>query len=203
MRTHRLFKGLGRFSREFREGRDGAFQRHASFFGRIDGNADAAVASVLGGPHRQHQIIQADDGTARGDADDVGIFVNFPALAGARQDDVVLFGIEEDELNSLNAGEKQNFFREVFAILALGNGIFNGPQRNHPHADLILQSLRLRLHGLEILIASQGQVLFGGHFQESIRRNKHATDCLAEKAVVANLSLGAVRQQSGHCEQGQ
>ena len=78
-------------------------------------------------------------------ADDFAHRVELPAFAGSGQHDVVLFGIDEDVLNALQAGQVAHLVAERRAAFAmLGDRGFELPQRNFAHG----RALQIAGHGL-------------------------------------------------------
>ena len=49
------------------------------------------------------QVVDMDHGTTGRDPHDIGIRVHLPAFAGAREDNVVVFRIDQDVFNALQA----------------------------------------------------------------------------------------------------
>ena len=102
-----------------------------AFSGRIDRATDARPGRRFGGPQRGEQIIEQQDGLAGGDADNTAVVVDPPALAKTGEDDVFLFGVDEDIADVLQAGQEENFGRQGLAGLErVGNGLLQAAERD-------------------------------------------------------------------------
>ena len=107
-----------------------------ALFGGIDRNTDAAATGLVHGPHSDQEIVQMQHGPPRGDSHHVGVLIHFPTFAWSAQDDVLLFGVDKDVLNALQAAEVADLIEDACEMLGEYPGV------GHLREDITSEPLR-------------------------------------------------------------
>src|SRR5581483_6238756 len=89
----------------------------ADAFGRrVDRAGNAAVARRFGRTERSYQLVELQYRQAGLRTDDGSLVVDLPAFSRSGEDNVMMFLIDEDVLDALQAGKEQNRFGQRLLV---------------------------------------------------------------------------------------